>query len=366
MSDSQKATLSLTLALETCNNALTALLEPDDDSEDYPTAEFTTLRTDFISILSIIHSAATKVALSLKPTSPQHKAALVPLRDLTNNVAALVHSIRLMRRKQSLTLMKEYESVAENVISAIRSLVQSLLSPPVGQSLSSKEYLVRTGEVHEIIDRVRKPGGLSLSNRDAVQKIWLQDHDSLQDGAEEIKEMCKPGNSNTENGDEDGDAFCDGWEELGVDSNQKLSLDELDRAEKVEALVKVTLLLHKRVINDVLSSKSQGKDDVSLNKLAVLSGSLLTASDDLISSMYSPQHLDNITSCLRSFLGVNQDIRKIILLPHEKALEERMDGLSLADHPSEKTRKWFTTCFDQIDKCGAKVLATLTTANNLR
>jgi hypothetical protein len=134
----------------------------------------------------------------------------------------------------------------------------------------------------------------------------------------------------------------------------------------VEGLVKVTLLLHKRIINDVLSSKSQGEDDLSLNKLAVLSGSLLTASDDLISSMYSPQHLDIITSYLHSFLGVSQDIRKIILLPYDKALQERMDASSLADQPREKTGRWFTTCFDQIDKCGAKVLATLATANDLR
>jgi len=128
--------------------------------------------------------------------------------------------------------------------------------------------------------------------------------------------------------------------------------------------VKVTLLLHKRIINDVLSSKFQGKDDVSLNELAVLSSSLLTASDDLISSMYSPQHLDTITPYLHSFLGVNQDIRKIILLLHEKALEEQMEALLLADQPNEKTRKWFTTCFHQIDTCGANVLATLATANN--
>jgi len=82
--------------------------------------------------------------------------------------------------------------------------------------------------------------------------------------------------------------------------------------------------------------------------------------------MYSPQHLDITTSYLHSFLGVNQDIRKIILLLHEKALEEPMEALLLADQSNEKTRKWFRTCFDQIDNCGAKVLATLATANNLR
>jgi hypothetical protein len=126
------------------------------------------------------------------------------------------------------------------VISAIKSLVQSLLSPLVGEAPSTEQYLVRTGEVHEIIDRVRKAGGLSLTNRDAVQKVWLQDHDSLQDGAEEIKEMCKPVVSNVEGEDGDGEAFDGGWEELGMDSSQTLSPSELDRAEKVEALVENT------------------------------------------------------------------------------------------------------------------------------
>jgi len=372
----------VTLVLESCNAALTALSEQTDASEHYPTADFATLRTDFMSLLSIIHSATTKVALSLKPTSPQYKASLVPLRDLTNNVAALVHSIRLMRQTQGLTVMKEYESVAKNVISAVKSLVQSLRSPPVGNVPSTEQYLVRTGEVHDIIDRVRKAGGLSSNNRDAVRKVWLQDHDSLQDGAEEIKEICKPAVSNAKDEDEDEEAFDDGWEELGIDSSQTLSPSELDRAEKVrsfspsfvklfilyfqvEALVKVTLLLHKHIINDIISSKSQRKDDT-LDKLAALSGSLLTASDDLISSMYSPQHLDNIASYLHSFLDVIQDFQKIILLPHEKPLEEQMDILSLADHSGEKTRKWFTACFNQIEKSGAKVLATLATRNDLR
>jgi hypothetical protein len=287
-----------------------------------------------------------------------------------------------MRRTQGLTVIKEYESVAKNVINAIKSLVQSLLSLPVGKAPSTEQYLVRTGEVHEIIDRVRKAGGLSLTNRDAVQRVWLQDHDSLQDGAEEIKEMCKPVLSNAEGEDEGREAFDDGWEELGIDPSQTLSPSELDRAEKVrplsppffklfilyfqvEALVKVTLLLHKRIINDILSPKSQTADDVSLDKLAALSGSLLTASDDLISSMYSPQHLDNVASYLHSFLGVNQEFRKIILLPHEKPLEERMDVLSVADQSGEKTRKWLTTCFNQIEMSGAKVLATLAITNNL-
>jgi len=108
------------------------------------------------------------------------------------------------------------------------------------------------------------------------------------------------------------------------------------------------------------------KHDLSFDKLAALSGRLLTASDDLISSMYSPQHLDNVTSYLHSFLAVSQDLREIILLPHENPLEEQMDVLSLADQSLEKTRKWFTTCFNQIEKSGAKVLATLAITNDLR
>ncbi|KAF8964683.1 hypothetical protein BDZ97DRAFT_1904344 [Flammula alnicola] len=353
MSDIQKATLSLVLLVESCNAAVKGLSEEANDIGDYPTSDFTILRTDFISLLSILYAATTKVALSLKPSAPQHKASLVPLKDISNNVAALVHSIRLMRLKEGVTVVREYESVAHNVISSIRALGQTLQSSP-SDGTASEEYLVRTGEVHELIDTARKSGGLSLNNRDAVRKIWLRDHDSLVDGAEEIQEMCKPSSADEEEG-----AFDDGWEELGISSNQKLSPAELDRTAKVQAVLKLAILLHKRVIKDILSSDTRLKDNMALDKIAMLSGKLLVASDDFISSMYAPQQPSNITPYLASFWDVIKDIRVTILPSQDNSLEEQLNGLLLSSQASDKTRKWFTTCFEQIDKAAAKVSDTL-------
>jgi len=220
------ATSLLTLLVESCTAALNAF-SLSEGLEDHLSADFSTLRTDFISILSILYSATTKIALSLKPSSPQYKASLVPLQDVSNNVAALVHSIRLMRVREGTTVLKEYENIAQNVVIAVRSLAQCLLDESRGNA--NEEYLVKTGEVHELIDRVRKPGGLSLNNRDAVRRSWLQDSGSLADAYEEIQEICKAADLDVEDEEE----FGDGWDELGISSDKKLSASELDRAQKV-------------------------------------------------------------------------------------------------------------------------------------
>ena len=213
------ARIALTLVVENCKAAIHNI---DDAAQDsYP--DFLTLRKDFLSLLSLIYSSSTKVALALKPSSPQYKAALTPLKELSNNVTALTHSIRLMRRDQSTTVLKEYTSLVQNVIRAVESLAQIFLD---STTTATEEYLVRTGTIHDLIDMARKPGGLSVTNRDAVRKRWLQNHESIVDGAEEIQQVCSPR-------DTEGDDFIDdGWEELGINST-KLSPPELDRTEKV-------------------------------------------------------------------------------------------------------------------------------------
>ena len=212
---------ALTLVVESCKAALVAIDNSDEDV--YPSSDFPTLRKDFLSLLSVIHASSTKVALALKPSSPQYKAVLTPLKDLSNNVAALIHSIRLMRRDQSATLLKEYTSLVQNVIGAVESLAQIFLDP---SATATEEYLVRTGTIHDLIDMARKPGGLSMTSRDAVRRKWLQNHESIVDGAEEIQQVCSPK-------DTEGDDFIDdGWEELGINST-KSSPSEIDRSEKV-------------------------------------------------------------------------------------------------------------------------------------
>lgn len=146
-----------------------------------------------------------------------------------------------MRVKEGFTVTQEYEKVARGVINAIRSLGITLASSSDTSSGSTEEYLVRTGEVHELIDTAKKNNSLSLNNRDAVRAVFARDHESLKDAAEELQEICKPVDEN--GSDDDGeDDFDDGWEELGISSNDKLSPSELLVAEKV-SLVSACFLI---------------------------------------------------------------------------------------------------------------------------
>ena len=226
--------LALNLVVENCKAALAALVNETLDNHDHPTIDFATLRTDFSSILSLLYAASTKVALALKPSDlAHHRAAITPLKDLSNNVAALTHSVRLMHQHQGQTLLAEYKDTAQNTIRSIEYFADGLHSS-ISHSHDGDNYLVAVNKVHELIDNAKRPGALSLDNKVAVRKRWLQDHDSLLDGAEEIREMANP---------TDEDSPDDGWEDLGLKSKQDFSLEERARLEMVRSFPSSPALL---------------------------------------------------------------------------------------------------------------------------
>ncbi|KAF9532979.1 hypothetical protein CPB83DRAFT_846728 [Crepidotus variabilis] len=350
MSESQKALSALNLLLDNCRIGLTALVDGSLPDNDQLNASFSTIRTDFGSILSLLYSSATKVALALKPApSPQYKAALVPLQDLSNNTAALVHSVRLMRQSQGATLVLEYEGLSKNILVAIQAFANGLSQSNLG---SHEETFIAVGKLHELIDNAKKPNVLSSDNRAAVRRRWVQDYESLVDGWEELQDIDKT--SDMEDGDED--EFDDGWDELG--SKQTFAPSELERIEKVRALVKVANLLHTRVVKDLLSSNTHKQDNVTLDNLATYSAQLLSASDELISSMYTPQQPTAISLHLSSYLGALKAIQHA-LNPKNEDLEQQLSALSVSNASLSKKTKWLKTCFDLIDKAGAQVSETL-------
>jgi len=126
----------------------------------------------------------------------------------------------------------------------------------------------------------------------------------------------------------------------------------------MQAVVKLTILLHKRVLSATLSPDAPERDDATLDRLSRLSAKLLPASDDLISSLYAPQQPSIISPYLTTFLDVIKDIQST-LLPPPKDLDQQLDSLSLSKPASDKSSKWFTTCFEQLDKAATKVSETL-------
>ena len=122
------------------------------------------------------------------------------------------------------------------------------------------------------------------------------------------------------------------------------------------------MLLHKRVLRDALSPDVPECDNSTYDALATLSTNLLTASDNLISSMYAPQQLSNVSVYLESLREVIKDLQRT-LFPSQNnqlSLEEQLKALELSPQlGSDKSRKWFKTCFEQVEILGAKVVETL-------
>lgn len=197
------------------------------------------LHKDFLSLLSLIYTSTTKLSLVMKPSSPSYNAALEPLKELSDRVASLPHCVRLLQADHGKTLAAEANGIAKDVLEAIKALIQTFITIDSEGSCSrgdaGDEYLVRTGAVHDVIDKARGQNGFSGNNLVAVRKIWNRNQESLDDGVNEVRETMD-NTGKVEDDAEDKDDFDDGWEELGFSSNVKPSPVELERIKKVKSL----------------------------------------------------------------------------------------------------------------------------------
>ncbi|GLB34956.1 hypothetical protein LshimejAT787_0205210 [Lyophyllum shimeji] len=357
----QLAVASLRVAVETCTAALHSISTTGHDTDG---AELTTLQADWVSILSLLYGSTTKLALALKPSSPTHSAALSPLKDICDKISALSHCVALLELKHGSTLIQEITSIAEHVIESVRSLLQTFLDIETSDRRQSTgkagdEYMVRIGTVHETIENARS--NLSRDNIAAVRKKLAQNQDSLEDGLQEVDEM-------TTDQEPIDDWEDDGWGELGVDSKKRLDSDEIERAQKVHAILRMSTLLHKRIMKDILSPPphSSLKSSASLvqhvDSLVPQSSALLVASDDLVATLYPPQNPSDISTELAAFMDVIKNLRSfIVTLLQELTLAEQMEAMRLqGGGVSQKDpKRWFEACFVQIQRAASTLDSTL-------
>ncbi|KAG5342746.1 hypothetical protein C0989_008695 [Termitomyces sp. Mn162] len=363
------ATESLRLTHAACQAALQSLDVPSSPPQNPP--DLPTLRTDFISLLSLIYAATTKLSLALKPSSPTYSASIIPLQDISDKVTALCHCVRLFGPKHGSTLTREIISVARDLIVSVKALLQTFLDAEEIQRARSTgkagdEYLVRTGAVHEIINHARS--GLSHDNAAAVQKVLAQNHASLDDGLQEVDGMITT-QSSADNAPA-GDWEDDGWSELGMDSRTPMTSEELERTKKVHAMLRLSTLLHDRIIRNVLTVSAGPQLDLSsrfvksLDSLPPHSSSLVVASDDLVSTLYTPQTPSEITAELAAFIKVIENLRSTLLeLLQEPDLADQMQAMNLQTSTSYQRdpKKWFQTCFAQIQKAADSLESVLNT-----
>ncbi|KAF9451025.1 hypothetical protein P691DRAFT_773412 [Macrolepiota fuliginosa MF-IS2] len=367
MSEKQKTLVALGLVFETSKAAIAFLahptesLDPSLDGSNLPL-----LHKDFLSLLSLLYASTTKLSLVLKPSSPSYTAALEPLKELSDRVAALPHCVQLLQTNHGKTLAAEANAITKDVLEAIKSLVQTFITINAGGSASSgaagDEYLMRTGTVHDVIDGARGQDGFSGNNLVAIKKVWKRNQESLDDGIREVHEIMedaeKTGDELAEGVEDD---FDDGWAELGISPNAKPSATELERIKKIYAIVRLSTLLHQRIFKDVLISLSPSipltkETNAVLDDIADASSEFLVLSDNLISTVYPPQVPEHMSIELDGYQRQLSHLQtKLRPLIPEASIEEQLESLQLSsvDRPPDhytKLRKWYTACFNQINK----------------
>jgi len=231
---------SLTLLSQTCALSIAALQTNTVAQQPL----LSTLRTDFISLLSVIYSNATKLSIALNPSNPTYSAAATPLKDLITHSSTLASNVSsFLADVHGRALTAEVRSTATDVLTALQELAHAhlyLLTKPAsrgGAAVSrsgSDAYLAKTGVVHELIAQAKAdhPKGLSRTNLIAVRKRWREHSEIVADAAATLETEAFPPNDG--DGDDD-DEFDDGWDdpELGLTVPGKLSPEQVELAKNV-------------------------------------------------------------------------------------------------------------------------------------
>ena len=240
----------LSLLSETCTANIVPLQQTpskpsSSSSPRTPSHSLSVLRKDFLSLLTLIYTTSTKVALTLRPSEPAYSASLTPVQELTKHISSLTTCATLFD-EHGLTLAKEVRQSAQDVCEAVRGLSQTFITITEnpgneGASTSSgagEDYLVRTGAIHEIVENIKKE--LSEDNVAAVRKKYAVEVGLLEDTVKEVAEMIEDSEGDGDSEDEDDEGFEDEdfedeFAELGLGPTKKLSAAEIERAKKVRS-----------------------------------------------------------------------------------------------------------------------------------
>ncbi|KAI9446464.1 hypothetical protein H4582DRAFT_1905869 [Lactarius indigo] len=284
MSDPLKVLLAA--LAQTCTQSISAIRTAP-DTQNIP---LSTLRTDFLSLLSLIHSNTTKLSIALNPSSPAFSAAQRPLKDLITNSSTLASNASLFFPDvHGCTLTAEVHSIAKSVLTALEDLARAHLSLITRDptEAGSEEYLSKTGIVHELVAQAKAgyPQGLSRTNLVAVRKRWLEHSETVSDADAMLEREAFAS-------DDDKDDFGDGWDEpeldLGSDSGEQTTKQK-EVAKKIWPVVHHASELLKDIHIALLSptpSRAQSPPNALLDDLADSAPPFAAAVDNLADEIF--------------------------------------------------------------------------------
>ncbi|CAE6472247.1 unnamed protein product [Rhizoctonia solani] len=337
---------ALQQAIFSCATSLDALkasrTQAPQIPEDKPSPE--NVRSDFISILSLLYARSTSLTLVLNAGS--YSAAREPLTEIARDVARLAHCAGLFSVSGS-TIKSEAVWASEEVIDCIQTYLISFTRSKATEATSAESkaaLMLRVGSIHNTIDRIKAK--FSTDNRAAVAKRWQSDASHLDDAMREVKEMIEEAESDSPS--EKNDDFDDGWGEILGGPESKLAAHEVEAAKKVMLILRMVTLLHKRILSRVISPAIEGALD--LEQLLASSTGLASGVDDTAASLWSPQDPQQIASRVTTVQKKVQGLRDILKVSGILPSESRENEDNTTSHIDKKDIEWFYMCFAQIDK----------------
>jgi hypothetical protein len=272
---------------------------------DEPLPAFSALRKDFLNLLTLIHSYATRLWMALGKKPPTPAAAVSILEALSQHIQNLSGCAGAFDRNRfGNSLSNEARLAAQEVLQATKVLLRAYENNSVDSDSAQ-----RTGSVHDACDRHRS---ISVDNREAVSKIWKNDQEALKDALKEVEELLSTS---------DEDALDDGWNELDQEIGGPAS--ELTEAEvslvkkvthtclshsidfltctQVQTVLELTSALRKRLHKRYLNPNPQIMLSISeLDGLAAISQATVPMFDDIVDALDSPQDLGVLKTSLES------------------------------------------------------------------
>ncbi|KAG8985768.1 hypothetical protein FRB95_004267 [Tulasnella sp. JGI-2019a] len=345
-----------------CSQALEALVKrlpviittPGGDGTGNPT--LVTLRTDFISLLAMVYSHATRVGMSFKPPITD-LAAVKSLQELSADVERLASCALAVHTSSGRILGKQFVWAAQEVAENVQSLAIGLLA---ASTAPSDDYLRRVGQIHAVVEKIK--ASLPVDQTAAVQQIWSSNSESIEDALNECKLLMDGGGDDDMFEDEEWDGM-----DLGDESQRKeLNEDEMKTTQQVYTVIRLHLALHQKLIKHY-SRRSINGDAAQETRLE-RSTDLVAAIDELVASLPPPHIESSIKSKVKDVLAFSQRTKADLEM---EALTEKVAGstMSIQDGETgpdasrqENRRKiltgelWFKTVFIQIENASKPFL----------
>lgn len=141
--------------------------------------------------------------------------------------------------------------------------------------------------------------------------------------------------------------------------------------------MRLTALLHKRILLDLLDPStppsSPSTKNPLLDALLLHSTSLVTSTDDLISTLYTPHNPTSIQTELTTFIDIIKALQSSLISAgfFTVGLEGQLEQMSIQEgdgkgkkKTGKNIKKWFDTCFEQIYKIATLFASALAKDND--